>query len=291
MSSPSKPKPPDRGAPLHKPSRKVALDEVLRSLQDLVQNELNVESPPPVESEPPPPTPPPGAADARTTRAEVAATVPPEAGLVESPAAIEAPGIEAAGHDIPHTPTPSAPATTPPEGFQPELPYLDTALLPARDAVAASAPKPLPETEPQGPAYPPPDAAPAAPPSAAADAQALPGLGESPLLPVDALGVTGAELDQPPPPPHAPPIDAGEIPTLEDAVEFPETAPALDVALPAAGDARRLAIQVAARLNVRLRKEGKPVLSTEIITRLAHELETALANGPTNVENSGPEKP
>ncbi len=44
MSPTRKPKPPDKGAPPeHKPSRKVALEEVLRSLQDLVSNELATE--------------------------------------------------------------------------------------------------------------------------------------------------------------------------------------------------------------------------------------------------------
>ena len=50
MSSTRKPKPPDKGAPPeHKPSRKVALEEVMRSLQDLVSNELSTDTTPPVE--------------------------------------------------------------------------------------------------------------------------------------------------------------------------------------------------------------------------------------------------
>src|SRR3970040_1752516 len=54
MSPTRKPKPPDKGPPPeHKPSRKVALEEVMRSLQDLVSNELAIEpEKQPGESEP-----------------------------------------------------------------------------------------------------------------------------------------------------------------------------------------------------------------------------------------------
>jgi hypothetical protein len=60
--------------------------------------------------------------------------------------------------------------------------------------------------------------------------------------------------------------------------------------LPPADAAHRLAIQVAARLNVELRKSGQGGLSSDIITRLARLLQEALAKGTPNMENSPPDK-
>ena len=82
-----------------------------------------------------------------------------------------------------------------------------------------------------------------------------------------------------------------DIPVLEEAVDMADIndtdeGHASGAMLPHAGDARRLAIQVAARLNVELRKSGQPGLSSEIITRLARMLEEALAKGTANVENT-----
>jgi hypothetical protein len=60
--------------------------------------------------------------------------------------------------------------------------------------------------------------------------------------------------------------------------------------LPPADAAHRLAIQVAARLNVELRKSGQGGLSSDIITRLARLLQEALAKGAPNMENTPPDK-
>ena len=46
-----------------------------------------------------------------------------------------------------------------------------------------------------------------------------------------------------------------------------------------------MAIQVAARLNVELRRSGKRTLSSDIITRLARMLQETLAQSPSNVDN------
>jgi hypothetical protein len=60
--------------------------------------------------------------------------------------------------------------------------------------------------------------------------------------------------------------------------------------LPPADAARRLAIQVAARLNVELRKSGQVGLSSDIITRLARLLQEALAKSAPNMENTPQDK-
>jgi hypothetical protein len=104
---------------------------------------------------------------------------------------------------------------------------------------------------------------------------------------------------------EAAPVATGEtnwddIPVLEEAVdmseelEVNETGHAGDAPvatnLPPAEAARRLAIQVAARLNVELRKSGQGGLNSDIITRLARLLQEALAKVASNMENNPPDK-
>jgi hypothetical protein len=91
-----------------------------------------------------------------------------------------------------------------------------------------------------------------------------------------------------------------DLPVLEEAVELVEeieadaSAPGIGAPkaapLPPADAARRLAIQVAARLNVELRKSGQDGLNSDIITRLARLLQEALAKDASNMENSPPDK-
>lgn len=100
----------------------------------------------------------------------------------------------------------------------------------------------------------------------------------------------------------APPeeLNWDDIPVLEEAVEMLEETEANEtghavggpaaINLPPADAARRLAIQVAARLNVELRKSGQAGLSSDIITRLARLLQEALAKGVSNMENTPPDK-
>jgi len=88
---------------------------------------------------------------------------------------------------------------------------------------------------------------------------------------------------------------AGSIPVLTDAVVFPNAAgdidadaPAqLEVPLPSPDRARDMAIQVAARLNIEMRKSGRRGLNTAAIIRLAQLLRDALAQAQPNVDNSG----
>jgi len=88
--------------------------------------------------------------------------------------------------------------------------------------------------------------------------------------------------------------DLNDIPVLEDAVDLSDTLPVEAASSsehwPAPTEARRLAIQAAARLNVALRKEGKPVLASDVIARLVRELEQVLANSPPNVDNTRPKQ-
>ncbi len=77
------------------------------------------------------------------------------------------------------------------------------------------------------------------------------------------------------------------IPLLQDVIDAVESpadsrTPAPN---PSAEQARRMAIQVAARLNVELRRSGKHALSSDILTRLARVLQETLAQSPPNVDN------
>ena len=304
MSSTRKPKPPDKGAPpSHKPSRKVALEEVMRSLQDLVSNELAI------EPETPPDELQATAANTKetaaakkppTTRsafsADVLPTVPPvAAGQTAEPEPIaldrlsptqpasaipdvvdELPGLGAEPLTTPAVPAPPADSAVPLGGLQQELPYLEAAPL------ALSASLPVPE---------------------ATEAEAASLLPE--LLPADEAK-TGMLAGNSAPASTAEEPNWDDFPVLEEVVEIDTDAvgqrtdpddvnaaieflpPAAK--LPPADAAHRLAIQVAARLNVELRKSGQGGLSSDIITRLARLLQEALAKGAPNMENSPPDK-
>lgn len=295
MSPTRKPKPPDKGAPPeHKPSRKVALEEVMRSLQDLVSNELSIE-----------PAKPPGEAQAtaaKTTKsapaekksdtrsafsADVLPAVPPVAPEPESiapgrvfpaqpPAAI--PDVVDELPDLGAAPPSITASEVPLGGLQQELPYLEA----APPAPSASLPAPTPE---------------------AADAEVASFLPE--MLPVDAAK-TDVVADSNTPASTAEEPNWDDFPVLEEVVEIDTDAaghktdpgdvnatmeflpPAAK--LPPADAAHRLAIQVAARLNVELRKSGQGGLSSDIITRLARLLQEALAKGASNMENTPQDK-
>ena len=78
------------------------------------------------------------------------------------------------------------------------------------------------------------------------------------------------------------------IPLLQDVIEpvgaaAPSAhAPGLN---PGPEQSRRMAVQVAARLNVELRRAGQHTLSSDVITRLARMLQETLAQSPPNVDN------
>jgi hypothetical protein len=296
MSPTRKPRPPDKGAPPeHKPSRKVALEEVMRSLQDLVSNEL--------ADEPAKRTGEPAAAEP----AQASDTGNLSTGFTAAPQTNEAASAETAPdtefitlESLPELPAalPSAPEpepqatpspTVPAGGLQQELPYLD-------------AQPPEPET---------------GPPEAAAESRmdvlaAVSSTVESDpgnlSLDDPSVAITGnrVPLDVDPlseaatVPAPVEEINWDDIPVLEEAVDMPdetmihETGHAMDrpaaAYLPPADAARRLAIQVAARLNVELRKSGQEGLNSDIITRLARLLQEALAKGASNMENTPPDK-
>ena len=276
MSTTRKPKPPDKGAPPpeHKPSRKVALEEVMRSLQDLVSNELATEP----AKQPAAPTADtskksrgagkqpaaPGASPPETEAASAETTLQVESITLE--------GLPEVAATTQSTPEPQAAPkhVIPAGGLQQELPYLDTQ-------------SPAPSVrQPSG----------AAPeiPSAAATADA----GND--APSD-VSAPPMDMAVPAPPEE---LNWDDIPVLEEAVEMLEETEANETGhavggpaatnLPPADAARRLAIQVAARLNVELRKSGQAGLSSDIITRLARLLQEALAKGVSNMENTPPDK-
>lgn len=305
MNPTRKPKPPDKGAPPeHKPSRKVALEEVMRSLQDLVSNELATEttkSPGKVpdttakarntapENKPP-------ATDALSSSGVLRTAQPvtvepvaePESTVLDhvhaEPSASSIPDtvneLPDLGTEPKTTPTEPLPAKAndiPLGGIQQELPYLD-----------AAPPVPAPATVEK-------------------DTEAL--SGQSDLQSVEvartdftAVGSNPAAVTEE--------THWDDFPVLEEVVEQAgdfdtdeighrtgsdnENASAelqqSAAKLPPTDAARRLAIQVAARLNVELRKSGQSGLSSDIITRLARLLQEALAKGASNMENDTPDK-
>ena len=277
MSSTHKPKPPDKGAPPeHKPSRKVALEEVMRSLQDLVNNELSIEAPPSAEL-------PKRRRSADKTTAETSSETTADTQAKEAAQEVESitlEGLPDISAEIPAAPEVQVSSTQNPDpkdkatktkidagGIQQELPYLES--LP--ELPAESLAPIVVDTEQPGALLP------------AAEAPNAPSILDFPAPAIP---------DQAPAPDHAIiPENWDDIPVLEEAVDMADIndtdeGHAGGAMLPHAGDARRLAIQVAARLNVELRKSGQPGLSSEIITRLARMLEEALAKGTANVENT-----
>jgi len=307
MSPTRKPKPPDKGAPPeHKPSRKVALEEVMRSLQDLVSNELATDKP--LAATPTKPGPADKQAVSRSAfTADVLPAVPPV--VIESSAE---PEPVAADHAAPAQPPPVIPdafdelpnlgaepppavvasppaatgSTIPAEGLQQELPYLED--IPP--AASVNPPAPAPE-------------------AAAFLMAELPledqTQNEPPLVEVKPGNIADSDALAPASmnaavPDTAETMNWDDIPVLDEAVDMAEEtdvggaahgmAASQAALLPPAAAAHRLAIQVAARLNVELRKSGQGGLSSDVITRLARLLQEALAKGAPNMENTKTDK-
>jgi hypothetical protein len=257
-------RPRDLGAPEPKPSRKVALDEVLRTLQDLVGNELSVESPQKVRPE----------KTRRSSAADLPAETPNAVSALPEAATnleivTEAPEPESVTEIELTAPEPEQPSiVVPPEGLQQDLPHLEPEIIPA----TRPKPEPIPAVVAQ-------DLEPIV--------TELPELEMAPAMETAPAPVLPASDHD-----HTP----TDIPVLSDVVDEVEeieavALPADEAALPGLTmtppvvDGRKLAIQVAARLNVELRKDGKPVLSSDVIARLAHALEEALAKAASNSEN------
>jgi len=264
-------------AEVHKPSRKVALNEVLRSLQDLVNNELSTS--PPAES-----------AKAKKPRKPAESVSNTGRHPAESP-------TSAQSAEPPTSPSRSATKPVPPEGLQQEFELEPSSRAPVQDVTETLPPEnelapieavedvpavdslpaePLPDTpslEPESPDITEsPSGAPDTSPSM--DLAPLEPLTEPPEAPLQA---EAADLD-----------DLGEIPVLEDIIDLHDEPAGGE--MPEPREARRLAIQVAARLNVELRKAGKPGLSSDVITRLVRLLGEALANAGANMDNNPPGK-
>jgi len=279
MSPTRKAKPPDKGAPPeHKPSRKVALEEVLRSLQDLVSNELATE---------PPKLPREATADAsgnsRVADAQPAAPVasPQEAETASEDATPETDSItleslpDLASANLSTLVQRAASShAIPAGGLQQELPYLDPQLSEPSDRQASRVSPVMPT---------------------AGDAADTDTDADNEAMPEASVQVLAMEVQKPPDE-----INWDDIPVLDEAVELHEVTVANETsqatgvvataALLPADVARRLAIQVAARLNVELRKSGQAGLSSDIITRLARLLQEALAKSAPNMENTPPDQ-
>jgi hypothetical protein len=308
MSPTHKPKPPDKGAPPeHKPSRKVALEEVMRSLQDLVSNELAIEPAKPAAeaqastaktkkktapAEKPPaarsafsadvlPTMPPGAAEPTAEPESIARDrVLPTQSVSAVPGVVdELPDLGAEPQTTLAGPPPGTASEVPLGGLQQELPYLEA----APPAPTVNLPAPTPETSEAEPSSLLPEMLPTDEPNTdiidagnniqASDVEEI-NLDDFPVL-EEVVDIDSDELG------HR--TDPGSVLAAMEFVPSPAN-------LPPADAAHRLAIQVAARLNVELRKSGQGGLSSDIITRLARLLQEALAKGASNMENSPPDK-
>ena len=318
MSRTHKPKPPDKGEAAPKPSRKVAIEEVLRSLQDLVNNELSADTPKPET----PAVPAMGIAslEAPVPASEISNAFSSASAPVQADSSTNTTiDLEVLPECAPETaaapePARSAKRPLPPEGLQQELPYLEPEPTSETPVTAAVEPSSLlQEPDFPGPELPGTDelddrsignitgasatgTEPAGSPgmsipaSLADDIPALEPVVSGPIPDIADAGASPALADA---------DGLNDIPVLEDVVDLPEeleSHPVMDeppppvAALPAAQDGRRLAIQVAARLNVELRKAGQPGLSSDVIARLAHLLEETLAKGAPNMENSAKTK-
>lgn len=267
MSPTRKAKPPDKGAPPeHKPSRKVALEEVMRSLQDLVNNELAIDT-----AKQPDKSTTSESKKPRTTGnlPDVPATPPhnSDTTFAETTSESESITLETFPDSGTSTAEPQAgpKPVIPAGGLQQELPYLD-ALSPASSVRQSDN-----------------DASGIPSASSTNDADRITRSKSAAMPSTEEIPATPDELDW------------DDIPVLEEAVEFLEESELNETGqtggnrtspLPRADAARRLAIQVAARLNVELRKSGQAGLSSDIITRLARLLQEALAKNSSTGENT-----
>ncbi|MBI5611459.1 MAG: hypothetical protein HY942_00100 [Gammaproteobacteria bacterium] len=285
--------------PKHKPSQKHTLDEVLRSLQDMIRHEL---------------------ADVPAHQPADAARAPRAAGqdihgdlekaLETLKSDLEGSLLRAGGSTpfqsldslLPALGTPpgaTAPAVPPPFTPRKELPELRSAHAPppAAGATARKEQRDLPFLDavvPTGDAAPAPlhhdHPSPSRP--GLTDLAAQTATDRAPVAPDDPL--VSATLSDAEAIAREAALLADSIPVLTDAVVFPDAdgeiaaeAPAqLEAPLPSPDRARDIAIQVAARLNIEMRKSGRRGLNTPAIIRLAQLLRDALAQAQPNMDNS-----
>jgi hypothetical protein len=294
--------------PKHKPNPKHTLEEILKSLQDLIRNDL-------LEGETPPET---GTPAARTTASASAAPIGPRRGPRATDGAIaDSPGGEL-------------------EELRHSLESLVTGELTAEDARAAESPAPEAIASEASTALDDTDTSSAPPVSD----EPVTGHADATLA-FDAAAPPTAELTSPTREPSAPlpgetidepaadgepveavdrhepeqPVDSrvpetagdwDDIPVLDEVVaemaaeyepgehEPPaagetaaETPPPANLALPlpAPSRAHDLAVRTVAKLNIELRKAGKRPLDAKVIARLAMMLRETLESDAAKVEN------
>lgn len=230
--------------PKHKPSEKHTLDEVLKSLKDLIRNDLVKAADAPPAAAPPPPPP-------------VAAPTDDINHTLDS--------LEELITEIAHpNASPSPPARLP--ALPPKAPILN---IPGKAPVVPAEP-PAGALE-NAAAEPPPRKPIKIPPRAVIPAPVL-GAGEwldpqvAAALPLQAL------------------FDYDDIPVLEEivahgAAELLERDSG-DDQLPSPNRAREIAVKIVAKLNIERRQKGEPPLDVRTIERLQMLLRDALDKGP-----------
>lgn len=287
--------------PKHKPSQKHTLDEVLRSLQDMIRHELAGVAPRKTID-----TPHASRAESHdihddlekaletlksdlegsllraggSTPFESLDSLLPRLGASTGVAAAPDPPPYAPRKELPglrseHAPPAAAHAPgTVARTDQRDLPFLDSVV-----PTGAAAPMPLRHDQPS---------------------PSRPGLADTPARvaterqPASDDPLVSATLSDTEAIAREEALLADSIPVLTDAVVFPDAAgefaaevPAqLEAPLPSPDRARDIAIQVAARLNIELRKSGRRGLNTPAIIRLAQLLRDALAQAQPNMDNS-----
>lgn len=287
--------------PKHKPSQKHTLDEVLRSLQDMIRHELagvparhTTDAPRVSRAE---------SQDIHDDLEKALETLKSnlEGSLLRAGGSMPFESLDSLLPMLGAATGAAAPAEPPPYTPRKELPGLrsdhappaaahvpNTAMrkeqrdLPFLDAVVptgAAVPAPLRHDEPS---------------------PSRPGLADTPARaagerqPASDEPLVGATLSDAEAIAREEALLADSIPVLTDAVVFPDLAgeiaaeaPAqIEAPLPSPDRARDIAIQVAARLNIEMRKSGRRGLNTPAIIRLAQLLRDALAQAQPNMDNS-----
>jgi len=248
-----------QGRSFHKPNEKHTLDEVLKSLQDLIHNDLLRDQGQPVADTP----------------------LAPEAAGGEAPPAADdpAPAIEPTGPDVPF------------ESVVASLEQLVTRELATGDGEPATE---MPTAEIEAAPAPAPEPTPAKTPDAGQQTFAFDD-GETAAMD---LAPTGAPLEPPPLEAEAPPpepeveeisLDAADVPVLNDPVLDTEPPPAADdipvledvaLAPPPDDPAEDIAARVVERLNAERRARGEPELDAAALDTLRALLRDELAHRP-----------
>lgn len=292
--------------PKHKPSPKHTLDEVLKSLQDLIRNNL-------VDAETASEHPPPGASRAgrAAARAKTAATTPASSRLAStntSPPATVGKILDSlrdlithelgdadTAASVTHPATTPAPKPTNPAARAASAKKTKLATVKTPDAPTRTKPQSRPLAAKADSGLPIEAQKPATPAFAKTQTQTnrIPRGGLQTAFPFSSKSAEAAraaaadETDELEEIVAAPPPDSAnwdDIPVLEEIAAHPdeEMKPA---AVPAPGRAREIAVKVVAKLNIELRKCGERALDPRTIDRLQSVLREALEAEGANVDN------